>query len=62
LLIGIFPLNSCDGKTKIPLDLMNRFKSASIPVMQVVVLLIVHLWYGSDSKEDLKTGLKNEYA
>jgi hypothetical protein len=28
---------------------MNRFKSASIPAMQGVVLLIVYLWYGYDS-------------
>jgi hypothetical protein len=44
-----FPLDSCNGKTKIPLALMHRFKSAGIPAMRVVVLLIVRLWYGSDS-------------
>jgi uncharacterized membrane protein YhaH (DUF805 family) len=48
-----FLLNSCNGKIKIPLALMNRFKSASIPAMQVIVLLIVHLWYGSDSPREI---------
>jgi hypothetical protein len=47
--IGIFAPNSCNGKIKMPLALMNRFKSAIIPATQVIVLLIVHIWYISDS-------------
>jgi hypothetical protein len=47
--IGIFPLNSCNEKGKILLALMNSFKLAIIPAMQVVVLLMVHRWYRFDS-------------
>jgi hypothetical protein len=37
---------------------MKRFKPANIPTIQVVVLLIVYLWYGSDSPRGFENTLE----
>jgi hypothetical protein len=60
--IEIFPLNSSHGETKIPLSLMNRFKQASIPAIEVLVLLIVHPSYGPDSPRGFEKTPENEHA